>query len=97
MTDEQPPASERAREPASDLAANYAKGLADEYGLQKWLANIEGRFSAALAEARRAGERAMQERCAQLLLNGRFLHDEAPAARLAREAAAAIRALPDAT
>ena len=32
-----------------------------------------------------------REACARLLENGRFLHDEAPAAILAKEAAKAIR------
>jgi len=41
------------------------------------------------AELIRADER---EACARLLENGRFLHDEAPAAILAKEAAKAIRA-----
>lgn len=40
------------------------------------------------AELIRADER---EACARLLENGRFLHDEAPAAILAKEAAKAIR------
>ena len=40
------------------------------------------------AELIRAYER---EACARLLENGRFLHDEAPAAILAKEAAKAIR------
>jgi hypothetical protein len=40
------------------------------------------------AELVRADER---EACARLLENGRFLHDEAPAAILAKEAAKAIR------
>ena len=43
---------------------------------------------------RLASAEEMRERAAQFLLNGSFLHNEAPAARLAREAAAAIRALP---
>lgn len=47
-----------------------------------------------VAAARREGAAEMRERAAQCLLNGSFLHDEAPVARLAREAAAAIRALP---
>ena len=34
---------------------------------------------------------AEREACARLLENGRFLHDEAPAAILAKEAAKAIR------
>jgi len=41
------------------------------------------------AELVRADER---EACAKLLENGRFLHDEAPAKILAKEAAKAIRA-----
>jgi hypothetical protein len=42
----------------------------------------------------RAAQAAAEEReaCAQLLLNGSFLHADAPAARFAREAAKAIRA-----
>jgi len=40
------------------------------------------------AELVRADER---EACAKLLENGRFLHDEAPAKILAKEAAKAIR------
>lgn len=48
-----------------------------------------GRLATIITEAR-SQER---ERCAKLLLDGRFLHDEAPASRLAKEAAAAIRAL----
>jgi lipase chaperone LimK len=37
--------------------------------------------------------RAERERCAQMILNGRFLHDESPAAQFAKEVAAAIRAM----
>ena len=44
-----------------------------------------------LAEARRAE----RERVAQMILNGRFLHDESPAALFAKEVAAAIRAMGD--
>lgn len=40
---------------------------------------------------------AEREACAKLLENGRFLHDEAPAAILAKEAAKAIRARGDAS
>ena len=42
-----------------------------------------------LAEVRRAE----RERVAQMILNGRFLHDESPAAQFAKEVAAAIRAM----
>lgn len=42
-----------------------------------------------LAEVRRAE----RERVAQMILNGRFLHDESPAALFAKEVAAAIRAM----
>ena len=41
----------------------------------------------------RAGIAAGIERAAQRVENGRFLHDDAPTARFARECAAAIRAL----
>jgi len=41
----------------------------------------------------RAGLAAGIERAAQRVENGRFLHDDAPTARFARECAAAIRAL----
>ena len=37
--------------------------------------------------------RAERERVAQMILNGRFLHDESPAAQFAKEVAAAIRAM----
>lgn len=40
-----------------------------------------------------AGMRAGMERAAQRVENGRFLHDDAPTARFAKECAAAIRAL----
>ena len=36
---------------------------------------------------------AERERVAQMILNGRFLHDESPAAQFAKEVAAAIRAM----
>lgn len=42
-----------------------------------------------LAEVRRAE----RERVAQMILSGRFLHDESPAAQFAKEVAAAIRAM----
>ena len=42
-----------------------------------------------LAEVRRAE----RERVAQMILDGRFLHDESPAAQFAKEVAAAIRAM----
>ena len=42
-----------------------------------------------LADVRRAE----RERVAQMILNGRFLHDESPAAQFAKEVAAAIRAM----
>ena len=42
-----------------------------------------------LAEVRRVE----RERIAQMVLNGRFLHDESPAALFAKEVAAAIRAM----
>jgi hypothetical protein len=41
----------------------------------------------------KAGMAAGIERAAQRVENGRFLHDDAPTARFARECAAAIRAL----
>ena len=37
--------------------------------------------------------RAERELVAQMILNGRFLHDESPAAQFAKEVAAAIRAM----
>ena len=37
--------------------------------------------------------RAERERVAQMILDGRFLHDESPAAQFAKEVAAAIRAM----
>ena len=37
--------------------------------------------------------RAERERVTQMILNGRFLHDESPAAQFAKEVAAAIRAM----
>ena len=37
--------------------------------------------------------RAERERVAKMILNGRFLHDESPAAQFAKEVAAAIRAM----
>lgn len=37
--------------------------------------------------------RAERERVAQMILNGRFLHDESPAAQFAKEVAAATRAM----
>ena len=37
--------------------------------------------------------RAERERVAQMILNGRFLHDESPAAQFAKEVATAIRAM----
>ena len=37
--------------------------------------------------------RAERERVAQMILNGRFLHDESPAAQFAKEVAEAIRAM----
>lgn len=48
--------------------------------------------SALEAIVKKAGE-VMREKAAQMLLNGNFLHDQAPGAILAREAAKAIRAL----
>jgi len=40
----------------------------------------------------KAGVEAEREACAKLIEGGSFLHDDAPAARLAKEAAKAIRA-----
>ncbi len=51
--------------------------------------NNDVRVALALDAARRE----VLEEAAQRIENGRFLSDEAPAARLAKEAAAAIRAL----
>ena len=47
------------------------------------------------AEQVLAACRAERERCAVMLLNGSFLHDQAPAALFAKEAAAAIRKMED--
>ena len=45
----------------------------------------------ALSEVRKAE----RERVAKMILNGRFLHDQAPTALFAKEVAAAIRAMGD--
>jgi len=48
-------------------------------------------YETLLAAAIREAVAAERERICHLLLGGHFLHDDAPAARLAREAVAAIR------
>ena len=75
------------------LGAWEYDGVSDEHGSTFREANdrcdIPTDSTQILAEVRRAE----RERVAQMILNGRFLHDESPAAQFAKEVAAAIRAM----
>lgn len=60
-------------------------------------AGVDGMYNMALAHIKAAESEATaaeRKRIVELILGGRFLHDEAPAARFAREVVAAIEREP---